>query len=57
MKAAIIGGTGYTGSELLRLSVGHPELEVVAGGVQSAGRSHDYNPLIHTIESTDNLWL
>ncbi|WP_370299169.1 N-acetyl-gamma-glutamyl-phosphate reductase [Abyssibacter sp.] len=29
MKAAIIGGTGYTGSELLRLSVGHPELEVV----------------------------
>ena len=30
IKAGIIGGTGYTGVELLRLLVGHPEVELVA---------------------------
>jgi LysW-gamma-L-alpha-aminoadipyl-6-phosphate/LysW-L-glutamyl-5-phosphate reductase len=28
LKAAIIGGSGYTGGELLRLLIGHPEIEV-----------------------------
>src|SRR5919108_133662 len=28
-RAAIIGGSGYTGAELLRLLAGHPEIEVV----------------------------
>ncbi|MHC8598378.1 N-acetyl-gamma-glutamyl-phosphate reductase [Arenicellales bacterium IMCC55707] len=30
IKAGIIGGTGYTGVELLRLLIGHPEVELVA---------------------------
>ncbi|MDA8290192.1 MAG: N-acetyl-gamma-glutamyl-phosphate reductase [Actinomycetota bacterium] len=30
MKAAVIGGSGYLGAELLRLLAGHPSLEVVA---------------------------
>jgi N-acetyl-gamma-glutamyl-phosphate reductase len=28
MKAGIIGGSGYTGVELLRLLAGHPDIEV-----------------------------
>src|SRR5580700_498721 len=28
MKAGIIGASGYTGAELLRLLAGHPEIEV-----------------------------
>lgn len=30
IKAAIVGGTGYTGVELLRLLAGHPQVEVAA---------------------------
>ncbi|KAA0445214.1 MAG: N-acetyl-gamma-glutamyl-phosphate reductase, partial [Candidatus Thioglobus sp.] len=30
IKAGIIGGTGYTGIELLRILHGHPQVEVVA---------------------------
>ncbi|MFP4063437.1 MAG: N-acetyl-gamma-glutamyl-phosphate reductase [Halochromatium sp.] len=30
MKVGIVGGTGYTGSELLRLLVRHPQVEVAA---------------------------
>lgn len=29
LRAAVIGGSGYTGAELLRLLAGHPDLEVV----------------------------
>lgn len=29
IKAGIVGGTGYTGAELLRLLIAHPEVEVV----------------------------
>jgi len=36
IKTAIIGGSGYTGGELLRLLVAHPEVEVV----QVTSRSH-----------------
>lgn len=28
IKVAIVGGTGYTGVELLRLLVGHPDVEI-----------------------------
>ena len=45
MKAAIVGGSGYVGGELLRLLLGHPEVEVVqvtsdsmAG--RAVGRAH-----------------
>ena len=30
MKASIIGATGYTGAELLRILAGHPEVELVS---------------------------
>ncbi len=38
MKAAVVGASGYAGTELLRLCAGHPDLEVVvATGARSAG--------------------
>jgi N-acetyl-gamma-glutamyl-phosphate reductase len=38
MKVGVIGASGYAGGELLRLLVGHPELEVaVAQGDRTAG--------------------
>jgi N-acetyl-gamma-glutamyl-phosphate reductase len=30
IKASVIGGSGYTGAELLRLLLGHPEVEIIA---------------------------
>lgn len=36
IRASIIGGSGYTGGELLRLLLGHPEVEVA----QVTSRSH-----------------
>ena len=40
IKAGIVGATGYTGSELLRLLVLHPEIEIQAVCSRSdAGRS------------------
>lgn len=40
MKIGIVGVSGYGGSELLRLCVGHPTFEVVyVGGESSAGRT------------------
>ncbi len=36
IKASIIGGSGYTGGELARLLIGHPQVEVV----QVTSRSH-----------------
>lgn len=39
MKIGIVGASGFTGAELLRLSAGHPELDVVvATGDSQAGR-------------------
>ena len=38
-RIAIIGASGYTGAELLRLAASHPRLRVVAlGADRSAGR-------------------
>lgn len=42
MKAAIVGVTGYTGLELLRIILGHPNLEV--------GTIHSYSLHKHTID-------
>jgi len=36
IKASIVGGSGYTGGELIRLLIAHPEIEVV----QVTSRSH-----------------
>lgn len=46
MKAAVIGGSGYTGAELLRLLVQHDEIEVVAVTASSnaGGRVGDLYP-------------
>src|SRR6201996_857106 len=35
MKAGILGASGYTGSELLRLLAGHPEFEVAVATAHS----------------------
>ncbi len=40
IKVGIVGGTGYTGAELLRLLAGHPEVEVcVITSRQEAGKA------------------
>ena len=40
MRIGIVGVSGYGGTELLRLCVGHPAFEVVyAGGDSSAGQT------------------
>ncbi|MCP2166898.1 N-acetyl-gamma-glutamyl-phosphate reductase [Goodfellowiella coeruleoviolacea] len=42
IRAAIVGGAGYIGGELLRLLLGHPEVEVVAStSARLAGRRVD----------------
>ncbi len=47
IKAGIVGGTGYTGVELLRLLVVHPEVEVVA----ITSRSEAGRPVSEVYES------
>ncbi|MHB8719060.1 MAG: N-acetyl-gamma-glutamyl-phosphate reductase [Candidatus Dormibacteria bacterium] len=37
LRAAVVGASGYTGGELLRLLVGHPEVEVVAATSERLG--------------------
>ena len=34
-RAGVVGGSGYTGAELLRLLATHPDLEVVAATAQT----------------------
>ena len=57
IRAAIVGGTGYGGMELLRLSLGHPQLEVVALTSRSAtgrgGDSHGHMRGLTDLEYTD----
>jgi N-acetyl-gamma-glutamyl-phosphate reductase len=45
-RTAIIGASGFTGAELLRLCAGHPDLEVVVatGGTQAGNRVADLYP-------------
>ncbi len=38
IKAAILGASGYTGADMVRLAVGHPDIEIVAlSGERKAG--------------------
>ena len=47
-RAAILGASGYTGAEMIRLALGHPKLEIVAlTGERYAGRSaNDVHPAL-----------
>ena len=44
-RAAVVGGSGYTGAELLRLLAGHPEIEVVLVTADSNAGRHGRRPL------------
>jgi N-acetyl-gamma-glutamyl-phosphate reductase len=46
VRVGIIGASGFTGAELLRLSAGHPDLEVVVatGDTQAGTRAADLYP-------------
>jgi N-acetyl-gamma-glutamyl-phosphate/LysW-gamma-L-alpha-aminoadipyl-6-phosphate reductase len=70
IRASIVGGSGYTGGELLRLLIGHPEIEVAQ--VTSRGHLGEYVYQVHpnlrkqsilkfsdpeTLELTDVLFL
>ena len=45
IRASIVGGSGYTGGELLRLLIGHPEIEV--SQVTSRGHLGEYVYQVH----------
>ena len=70
IRASIVGGSGYTGGELLRILIGHPEIEVTQ--VTSRGHLGEYVYQVHpnlrkqstlkfsdpeTLEPTDVLFL
>ena len=41
LKMGVVGASGFTGTELLRLAAGHPDLEVVAAGEQHASEEEE----------------
>jgi LysW-gamma-L-alpha-aminoadipyl-6-phosphate/LysW-L-glutamyl-5-phosphate reductase len=45
IRATIVGGSGYTGGELLRILIGHPEIEVAQ--VTSRGHLGEYVYQVH----------
>ena len=45
IKAAIIGATGFTGSELVRILLGHPDVELI--GISSESRAGEPFPAVH----------
>ena len=51
MKVGIVGASGYTGAELLRLAAGHPELEVVlaTGDTQAGTAVADLYPSLRPV--------
>src|SRR5213078_2936272 len=54
-RAAVVGGSGYTGAELLRLLAGHPDIEValVTADSNAGARIADLYPSLATAyEST-----
>ncbi len=62
IKAGIIGATGYTGSELVRLLYQHPEVEIAAitsesrKGESFAAVHHQFRGLVdHTLQSANEL--
>ena len=54
IKAAIVGGTGYTGVELLRLLAQHPEVEVttITSRSEAGVRVADMYPNLRVNERT-----
>ena len=62
VKVSILGATGYTGSELLRLLAGHPEAEVIHVTSEShrGEKIQEFFPQLRgfydlTLESLDDL--
>jgi len=55
MKTAVVGASGYAGSELLRVIASHPDLELVlATGESAAGRRiSDHVPALAALYPTD----
>jgi N-acetyl-gamma-glutamyl-phosphate reductase len=51
MRVGIVGASGYTGAELLRLAAGHPELEVVlaTGDTQAGTAVADLYPSLRPV--------
>lgn len=54
MRVAIVGATGYAGSELLRLGASHPDLEIVlaTGESNAAKRVADHVPALAALYPT-----
>lgn len=59
LKVAVLGGSGYTGSELLRLLLSHPDVEVTAvtsersSGLQISDALHNFRNTSLKFESLD----
>jgi N-acetyl-gamma-glutamyl-phosphate reductase len=51
MRVGIVGASGYTGAELLRLAAGHPEMEVVlaTGDTQAGAAVADLYPSLRSV--------
>ena len=51
MRVGIVGASGYTGAELLRLAAGHPEMEVVlaTGDTQAGAAVADLYPSLRPV--------
>lgn len=51
IRAVVVGGTGYTGAELVRLALGHPSLELSAiiGNTTAGDPIHDVLPSLHGV--------
>ena len=47
LKVAVVGASGYTGVELVRLLVGHPEIEITS----VTSRQHDGLPISRVFPS------
>ena len=57
MTAAVAGASGYAGGELLRLLLGHPDLEIttVTAGASAGGRLGDHHPALAPIADREIL--
>ena len=53
MKAAIVGGAGYAGGELLRLLLGHPEVEITQVTSERLGGKYVHSVHPHLRRRTD----
>src|SRR5919204_2348732 len=53
MKAAIVGGAGYAGGELLRLLLGHPEVEITQVTSERQGGKYVHSVHPHLRRRTD----